>query len=368
MSQTAPASSSPGLQQATLATVSSTADPGPRVNGTVRAIAQVGDLTIIGGSFTTVNGFPRQNIAALTADGKVDRTFNPGADGIVYALAGSSDGATIFVGGLFTTVGGVARANLAAVDATGAVLPGWQADTTSSTTAEVFTLAVSGSRLYVGGKFGRIDGLARGRLVALDTTTGDVVTTFRPAPNWTVKAVALSPDGTKLYAVGGFETIGGQSRALGVAELLTSSGAATAFTPSAGGGAPIAVAVTPDGSRMFFSTENNTLFAYDPAVSNSPTYSVKTGGDTQAIAASASAVYIGGHFGQILTPVKVKRQWIASLDLTNGTVNAWDPGLSGGSMGVWAIALTENRMHVGGEFTSVAGLSRRGYVAFSGTP
>ena len=61
------------------ASVSETSDPTPRVNGPVYAIAQVGDLTVIGGEFTMVGGKPRQNVAAIRADGTLDPTFDPSA-------------------------------------------------------------------------------------------------------------------------------------------------------------------------------------------------------------------------------------------------------------------------------------------------
>lgn len=56
------------------ASVSTTSDQTARVNGTVYAIAQVGDLTIVGGEFTTVGGRPRSNVAAIRADGTVTPT------------------------------------------------------------------------------------------------------------------------------------------------------------------------------------------------------------------------------------------------------------------------------------------------------
>ena len=63
------------------------------VAGVVYATTQVGALTYIGGSFTSVSGVPRSNVAAIRADGSLDPTWNPSTNGVVYALAASSDGA-----------------------------------------------------------------------------------------------------------------------------------------------------------------------------------------------------------------------------------------------------------------------------------
>jgi uncharacterized membrane protein len=344
-----------------LASPSSTADRTVgATGGTVYAVAQVGDRTVIGGDFTAVGGVPRQHVAAILADGTLDQTWNPGADGTVYALAASADGSRIFLGGTFTSAGGAARSRLAAVDATtGAAVPGWTADTNG----DVRALAAFGDRLYVGGAFTTVQALAIRRLAAVSMSTGVVSTTFKPWPDWTVRGLAVSPDGTKVYPVGGFTTIAGVARK-GAAEILAATGRATAFAPT-DGGALLAVGITPDGSRIFFSNPANVLFAYDPAVSNGPVWTVKTGGDVQAVAASATEVYIGGHFSQIST-FKVKRAQVASLLVTDGTPTAWAPALVGSYMGVWAITTSPDRVVIGGDFTKVGSRGQPGVARFGG--
>jgi hypothetical protein len=338
-------------------------DDTARVNGTVYAVAQVGTRTIIAGDFTTVGGQPRSHVAAIRADGRVDEGFRPDANGTVYALAGSSDGNTVFIGGLFSQAGGAARANLAAVDVnTGAARPGWSADTTG-TTPEVLTLAVSGPRLYAGGRFGGIDGTGRKRIAALDSVTGDVIRTFNPAPNLAaVRFLATNPTGSRVYAAGAFDLIGGQSRTSGVAELFADTGLATPFNPQPVGSRVVAMGVSPGADRLYFGVADNRVFAYDVAA-NAQLWSIKNGGDTQAIAATDTEVFLGGHFGQNIT-AKVKRQWVQSVRL-DGTVTGWDPKLGGGSMGVWALAVTPTALLVGGEFTTVDGLNRPRFARFA---
>lgn len=345
------------------ASVSSAPEPTARVTGTVYAVAQVGTRTIIGGDFTQVGGLERRNLAAIRADGTVDPSFNPSPNGVVYAVAGSADGTRVYAGGIFSSVGGATRSNLAALDApTGNAVTTWVVNTDS----DVLALAVSGTRLYVGGRFTTISSTARRRLAAVDTQTGTVALGFNPAPDWTVKAVGVSPDATKVYAVGGFAAIGGASRR-GAAELFASTGATTAFNPT-NGGVALALSLTPDGSRFYFSTTDNRLYAYDPAVSNAPVYVVQSGGDTQAIAASASEVYFGGHFSQVWTGrAKIKRAFIASVRVADGAVTSWNPGADG-YMGVWAAAVTPTHVLVGGDFHNIGGLRQDGFARFAGTP
>jgi hypothetical protein len=346
------------------AAVSTTPDATARVTGTVYAVAQVGNRTIIGGDFTVVGGLARRNLAAIRADGTVDPTFNPSPDGIVYAVAGTADGQRVFAGGAFANAGGAVRTNLVALDAaSGAAVGTWNAGTNGT----VHALSTSGSRVYVGGAFTAIGTSTRRRLAAVDQQTGAVQLGFNPFPDWTVKAVGVSPDGTKVYAAGGFTAIGGAARR-GGAEVLASTGAATAFNP-ANGGVALALAVSPDGSRFFFSTTDNRLYAYAPAVSNTPVYTIQGGGDTQAIAASNTELYYGGHFSQTWNGkgAKTKRAFIASARLSDGAITAWNPGADG-FMGVWATAVTPTHLLVGGDFDNIGGRRQDGFARFAGVP
>jgi DNA-binding beta-propeller fold protein YncE len=202
--------------------------------------------------------------------------------------------------------------------------------------------------------------------VALDATTGDLVRDFRPEPDSKVTEVVVSPDGSTVYAGGGFSVLGGQAR-LRAGSVDADTGTATAFTPGGSGGNAVTVALSPDGQRFFVGTSNNTLFAYDPAVSGSPVWTVKTGGDTQAIAVTDDEMWIGGHFTQNETG-KLPRPFIASLDPVDGSVNDWNPQCSGPKMGVWALEHEGTHLHAGGLFASFDGVRQRGYARFADVP
>lgn len=349
--------------------VSSTADDtAEAAGGGVYALAMAGDRVIVGGTFTRFGGRERTGVAAVLPDGTLDRTFNPGTNGRVKAVAVSEDGGTVFIGGVFSTAGGAPRSNLAAVDATtGQALAGWQADTVG-TRPDVNSLAVHGDRLYVGGVFTGIDGTTRKRLVALDASSGDVITGFRPNPSGGVREVVVSPDGSKVYAGGGFGKIGGSLRTISVAELLASTGAATSFHPTGGSGNVVTVEVSPDGSRVFYATENNSVVAYDPTVSSTPAWTRKFSGNTQGMLASPSGeLYLGGHFeADQLT--KEKRPLFASIYWRTGQLTSWNPDASGGKLGGWAFAIDDTHLHTGGFARYFGGVRQAGYARFAGTP
>jgi hypothetical protein len=345
------------------ATVSTVPDDTAKVAGGVYGMDLANGKTYIGGLFTRVGGKVHANVAAINnADGTVDSTFNPSTDGRVRAVAVSEDGSMVFIGGTFTTVGGEPHANLAALDATtGQPIAGWSADTTGSS-PEVWSLAVTGDRLYVGGKFTGIDGTPRKRLALVDIPTGDVVTGFKPAPSANVTEVVVSPDGSTVFASGFFVTLGGQTREY-AGSVDATTGVATDWHPTGLGGADMTIALSPDGSQVFYGTSNNVVYAYN-VNSNNPTWSKKMSGNTQAIVVTDDEMWIGGHFSQSIDDHE-SHPFIASINPSNGALNSWNPQCAGGKMGVWALDYDGTHLHTGGVFATWAGVAQKGYARFT---
>ena len=337
------------------------------VSGAAYALAAAGDRTIVGGRFTRFGGQPRSNVAAVLPSGAVDPTFIANTNGKVEAVATSTDGDTVFIGGTFTTVNGEPRANLAAVDsATGEVLTDWSADT-GGTQPTVMSLAVHGDRLYVGGKFNGIGVAGRSKLAAVGATDGKVITEFNPRPNGLVREVVVSPDGTTVYAGGGFTKLGGVARS-NAGSVLATNGAVTTFNPVVDSGTGVVtVALSPNGSRFFLSTQNNFVRAYDPGTSNNPVWNARTSGNTQAIAASDTEVYMGGHWSGFQDG-NIKRPYLGSVRMTDGKPTTWDPKCLGDKMGVWALLIQDDKLNAAGVFRSFGTDAQRGYARFSGTP
>jgi RTX calcium-binding nonapeptide repeat (4 copies) len=343
-----------------------TPDDTAAAEGKVFALAAAGGRTIVGGRFTKLGARARKNVGALLPNGTVDRRFVANANGKVEAVAVSADGSTVFIGGSFSTVNGVARANLAAVDArTGAVLTHWSADTRGHNPT-VESLAVHGNRLYVGGRYNGIDGTPRSKLSAVGTASGDVILAFHPRPNGPVREVVVTPDGTSVFAGGGFTRLGGAARP-GRAGAVDANGDATAFAPAVPDLTGVAtVALSPDGSRFFLSTQRgNLVLAYDWATSDRRVWAVKANGNTQAIAASKTQVYLGGHWSRLEGS---RQRHLGSVDVDSGVPTSWDTSCTGGRMGVWALLVQDSRLHVGGVFERFGQVSQRGYARFAGSP
>src|SRR6185295_18314454 len=90
-----------------------TFNPNFAVDAPIRALlAEPDGRIVIGGSFTNVNGLPRQFLARLEEDGTVDPTFlaapGDGGDNVVYAIKQQVDGRLV-IGGDFRRFNGVTR-------------------------------------------------------------------------------------------------------------------------------------------------------------------------------------------------------------------------------------------------------------------
>ena len=202
--------------------------PFPKVAGVVFAtVADGSGGWYVGGSFTAVGGLPRSHLAHILADGSV-AAWNPIPSGgypftAVYSLAVGAG--TVYVGGVFASVDGQPRNNIAAVNATTGSVSNWSGGVND----RVAALAVSGGTVYAGGNFTNIDGqVLRTYIAAFDGTTGQV-TPWNPSASGPVLALAAS--GNLVYAGGAFASIGGQVRHH-IAALDATTGAAKSWDPN----------------------------------------------------------------------------------------------------------------------------------------
>lgn len=334
-------------------------DPG--IDQTVRAIARSGTSFFLGGDFAWVNGAPRRGVAALHRSTlELDRTWDPVLDGDVRAVATSPDGATVYVGGDFTTADGVGRARAAAFSATTGDLTSWNPGVNQT----VRSLVATETRVFLGGAFVLVGGQSRNRIAAVDTANGAVIGAWNPGASGNVNFLEASPDGTKVYAGGPFATIAGAARK-GCAEIDASTGAVTTFNPSEGG-TIVSMDLSSDGSHLWCSTSSNRTYMYTMN-SDTPIWTLQTGGDVQAADDSADQLYIGGHFSNTKGQGGARRLHVGSVSRADATTSSWNPG-AGGIYGVWAIAVVDDKVLIGGDFDSTGGRRQPRFAAFVGTP
>ena len=199
----------------------STFNPGTGANGSVFAMAlQPDGKILIAGAFSSVNGQARSRIARLNADGSVESTttFNPGTGvtgGVaVFALALQSDG-KIVLGGSFTTVNGSARSNLARLNSNGSLEGTGTFNPGSGPAGQVNALLVQpDGKILVGGDFLTFNSSARVRIARLNSNGSlEGTGTFNPGTgvDGPINTLALQADG-KILMGGTFANVNGQSR------------------------------------------------------------------------------------------------------------------------------------------------------------
>ncbi|MFC0532212.1 PKD domain containing protein [Phytohabitans kaempferiae] len=355
------------------------------LDGTVHAIAVVGDTVVVGGTFSAVASvdglrYRRDYLLAFSAvDGRLHR-FAPRLDGPVYALAAGPDG-TVYVGGAFRTVNGVAQRGLARLSVeSGARVTGF---TASINWGDVRTLATHGQWLYAGGTFSAVNRVPRIALARLNAGSGAVDSGFDAAITTTgdhrvkVEDFALAPDGRRLVIAGAFTHVAGAPRTQ--LALLDTGGpravVANWYTDAYRGSCDAAydtylrgVDFAPDGSYFAVVTTGNgagptrmcdTAARFDVAGAGAhrPVWVNHTGGNTLlAVAVTGSAVYVGGHQqwldnphgNKTAGPGAVPRPGIGAIDPRSGKALSWNPTRSRG-VGVRAFLATGSGLWVGSD-------------------
>lgn len=172
----------------------------PGADNIVRAISGYQEKIFAGGDFDNIGGQPRSKIAALDSNGSgaaITAWYPPaGAAGTtsavpcrVNALAVRSG--IIYAGGSFASMGGQNKKNIAAIDNSGAIVMGFTANPNSAN--EVNVILPSGNYLYVGGSFNDMKTNTQHQdLSEIDPATGDPSVSFFASPGAAVYTIGVN--------------------------------------------------------------------------------------------------------------------------------------------------------------------------------
>lgn len=149
-------------------------DAGLNTGSAVYGIQVVNGIVYLAGTFSSVNGITRNNIAAVDSTFGNPTSWNPNVNGEVDSLY--AKGTTLYFGGAFTTVGGTTRNHVAAIS-TGGILGAWNPNIVGSTVRSI--IQASATSLYLGGTFSNVGGASRGNKAEVDSTYG-VPTSWNP--------------------------------------------------------------------------------------------------------------------------------------------------------------------------------------------
>ncbi len=381
-------------------TVPGTSAPMWQTNGVVRAMVVTGGVLYVGGDFTSVRppGSPagsgevgRSRLAAFdVATGALVTSFNPAPNGSVRSLALAPGGGTLYVGGDFTVIAGQSRSRVAAFTTSTRALTAFA----PTVDGRVSALAASATAVYAGGSFGLVNGQGRRWIAGLNATNGQRIAAFAPVTDNVMYALAVSADGTRLYAGGAFTTMNGDTGVHGAAALSTADGSNLPFaagdvipTPSPGCFSHIKD-IQVDVDSIYFAAEGTGGGCFDGTfAANQSDGSLKWVsrclGATQGIEVLAGQLYTGSHahdclgdrpgdpdaFAETGWSLGYSRKLLAR-STTDGLLSTWYPNTNGGTgegLGPRVMATDGVQLFVGGEFTTVNGTGQQGLTRFSPT-
>jgi len=297
----------------------------PNPDGGIYSIAIGNNKVYVGGTFTSIAGQPRKNLAAFDNNGNL-LNWSPNPDGnfipTIYSIAIGNN--KVYVGGRFTSIANKPRESLAAFDTNGNLLD-WSPNPklvigSFIGSSIIYSIAVGNNKVYVGGEFTTIQGKVKKYFAVIDINTDQVIDNLNFHTNNVVKSIGIY--GSKIYIGGEFNSAGGK--------LIKNLAAFDANT----------------GEILNWSP--NPAYYYD----NQP-----YGGYVNSIAIGNNKVYVGGWFNFIANQ---PRDNLAAFDI-NGNLLNWSPNPSSF---INSIAIDNNKVYVGGYFTSIANQPRDSLAAF----
>ena len=345
----------------------------PDPDNTVKALCLSGDTLFVGGEFTAFDGTGRHRLAAVDVHSGNLTAWNPDADNRVVAIAADSN--HVFIGGDFTSIGGEVRNGLAAVDRTTGSLATWNPQAEGG----VRTLAIRGNEIYAGGTFTGIGGQSRKLLAVIDRLTAAVLPWDLPIERIPACdfcdggpfVATLAASGGKIYVGGSFTHINGVARS-SLAAIDLNTHTVASWDPQMEDPAaprPYCYSLAVHGSRVYVGGSFTSLAgngqAYAGAVDTTSgaatAWNPRPNQDVWALAFADGKVYLGGDFSSVWD--WQPRHYLAAIDATTGALTDWDPGPD--NM-VDVLKISGNTVYVTGAFTSVGGQSRTGIAALDG--
>ncbi len=321
-------------------------------------VVQPDGKILLGGTFTSVGGVPRNRIARLNSNGTLDTAFDPNAGNTVESIVVLGNG-DILIGGFFRTLqpngaaAPVVRSCIARLRSDGTLDP----DFDPNADREILSMVVqTNGKIVVVGRFsyfqpnGAAESIPRTRIARLNPD-GTLDDGFAPAVTRDVYAVALQTDG-KILAAGDFSSINGNSRS-GCARLNTDGSVDTSFISEVRS-TTNSVAVQADG-KILVGGDYFGIARMHPDGSLDDDFRPRPNGRVYSMAVQADGkILIAGQFTGIYNPTPGAggpRHYFARL-LPDGTLDSsFNPDADDQ---VYCVSLqADGKILAGGKFTSL---------------
>jgi hypothetical protein len=381
-----------------LALPSGTPDKTPMVNGTVRAIEQVGANIWLGGKFTQVkqrNGTVVANVSNLAVfDSQSDQYVKiapklSGTGSEVWDM--SNYGQDVLIAGKFSGPTSTQR-NLVLVKGAGAnagqVIQWYNSPSLKSALA-----APDLGRVYGGGVSLSAFELSGKKLWTKAKTTVDssLYSTNAPSPSYR----DLELDGQTIWAACACDAVGGKA-AKALVKLDTDGNHASSWRAAADRGSWGMSVAQANGALYLGAGGSDYLAKFSKANGGNPNWLRDTSGSVQVVEVMDSQLVIGGHFWEVADRLSdqpldmvdkcghgrsgdVDQNGIPTLDPNDkcmtrkgiasysfdSQLDPWSPTYAGKYSLVWALHVEGERLHTGGEFLTVNGVTQNYYARLS---
>ena len=347
-----------------LGSVDRSFDPGDGASGLVRSVhVATNGSVLVSGSFTSFDGFPRNYVTRLNADGSTDTNFviGTGPNALVSSVAPVS-GNGVMIAGAFSSVNGTNRNRVARLTSGGAL--DFNFSDAAGLNAAVYTMLIQpDGRVLLGGAFSQpTRGISRLQV------SGQIDSTFGAGNgvDGAVHAIAVQADGGVIIG-GTFSTLDSEAHSR-VARLNSAGVVDSTFLSGAiSTGTVFCAAIQSDGKILLggdFATSDATnrvnLARLNTDGSLDGSFSVGTGANSIVYTMGLQSdghILIGGDFTSVNG---VNRNRFARLNSDGSLDTAFDPG-TGANNTVYSLkVLPDDNLLLGGDFTVVGGVTRPG--------
>jgi hypothetical protein len=329
----------------------------PNANHLVRVLLIHENKIYLGGDFTTLSGQLRNHLAAVDTFGNIT-SWNPGANSIVTTMA--AYGNTIYSGGAFTTAGGTTRNYFAAFDTVNGNVTSLNPNPNNT----INSIAINGNTLILGGDFTKIGGVEKNYIATIDAFSG-TPTSWPCEAESVVEVIAMN--GNELYVGGGFQSIGGRARK-NIAAIDATTGLVTNWNPKANNNVN---SISLKNSKIFVGGQfdtiggqlRNSIAAIDSATGNVTSWNPNVNGIVNKILIKNNKVYLCGWFWNIGVQ---SYNNIAAVDINTGNPVSWNPTnfyCSISSPRINSFDIIGNKIYLGGLFDKINGITRYNLAA-----
>ena len=371
-----------------LALPSETPDQAPMVNGTVRAIEQVGTNVWLGGKFTQVkqrNGTVVANVSNVAVfDSETNQYLN-----IAPKLGGTGSevwdmtlyGNDVLIAGKFVGPTSTQK-NLVLVDGVDGHVKRWY----NAPSLRSALAAPDLGRVYGGGVSLSAFEVATGKRLwtKAKTTVDSPLYSNAPSPGYR----DLELDGSTIWAACACDAVDGNP-AKALVKLSTegnhdASWRAAADPPSWG------MSLVEANGALYLGVGGSDLLASFSKAGGNPTWVRDASGAVQVVEVMEDKLMIGGHFWEVADQAAGQpedyctfgrskpeldpndecqtRKGIAAYSFDGVLEPNWAPEYAGGYGLVWALHVQGSTLHTGGEFLTVNGVNQNYYARLSPSP